>query len=76
MLSVSDDTRFRSIFRGSCAASHETFCLTREPSRPDGVNGASASGPNTEEGREGSNGAAGEMDGSERSAAERGGTVT
>lgn len=39
------------------------------------MNGASASGPNTEEGREGSNGAAGEMDASERRESELGGTL-
>jgi len=39
------------------------------------VNGASSSGPNTEEGREGSNGAAGEMDTSERRESEVGGTL-
>ena len=39
------------------------------------MNGASASGPNTEEGREGSNGAAGEMDAPERRDSELGGTL-
>ena len=39
------------------------------------MNGASSSGPNTEEGREGSNGAAGEMDTSERRESEVGGTL-
>lgn len=75
VLIVSDDTRFRSIERGSCGASHDESCLTSEPSSPVDTNGGSSSGPNTEEGRDGSNGAADEMDTSDRSESELCGTV-
>ena len=75
MLSVSEDTRFRSIVRGSCDASHDKSRLTLEPSSPVDTNGGSSSGPNTEEGRDGSNGAAGEMDTSDRNESEQCGTL-